>query len=62
MDTVEQNVEGLAQQVIAEDEEKRAEELVCGIQAQLRTSTNFMAECIQYRPKTSQLGLKTGNR
>lgn len=29
MDTVEQNVEGLAQQVIAEDEEKRAEELVC---------------------------------
>ncbi|KAE9394105.1 mRNA splicing factor [Gymnopus androsaceus JB14] len=27
MDTVEQNVEGLAQQVIAEDEEKRAEEL-----------------------------------
>ncbi|KAF9077110.1 mRNA splicing factor [Rhodocollybia butyracea] len=27
MDTVEKNVEGLAQQVIAEDEEKRAEEL-----------------------------------
>ena len=29
MDTVEKNVEGLAEQVIKEDEEKRAEELVC---------------------------------
>lgn len=58
MDTVEKNVEGLADMIIAEDAERRAEELVRRINLYLLDTNNHLLALgfAQYRAETTELG------
>lgn len=56
-DTVENNVEGLAQQIIQEDEQRRAQELVSTWNLRFCTYTETRTlGCLQYRTQTTKLG------
>lgn len=56
-DTVENNVEGLAQQIIQEDEQRRAQELVSlqNLRKCTYAETRTLG-CLQYRTQTTKLG------
>jgi coiled-coil domain-containing protein 12 len=59
-DTVEQNVDGLAERIIAEDEERRAQELVCrSSPVYAHNLTSALAGHLQHRAKATELGFKT---
>jgi cwf18 pre-mRNA splicing factor len=58
-DTVEKNVDGLAEKIIAEDEERRAQELVC-CHLNLHTLFNCLrlSGYFQHCTKAAELGFK----
>jgi hypothetical protein len=62
-DTVEKDVEGLAQKIIKEDEQRRAQELVREYSKSTNQfSSSLPAGCVQYRTKTAELGFETRTR
>lgn len=62
-DTVEKDIEGLAENIIAEDEQRRAQELVRrnSISALNYIYRNSKSGCIQHCTKTTELGSQTWN-
>lgn len=61
-DAVEKKVEGLAERIIEEDSEKRAQELVSvPLRHECSQAQSSYAGLIQHRAQTSQLGLETRN-
>lgn len=62
-DTVEKDVEGMAEKIVAEDEQRRAQELVSGDtilrDAQLSAP---IAGRVQHRTETAELGPQKGDR
>jgi hypothetical protein len=62
-DTVEKDVEGLAQKIIKEDEQRRAQELVREYSKLINQfSSSLPAGRVQYRTKTAKLGFETRTR
>lgn len=64
-DTVENNIRGLAELVIAEDEERRAQELVC-LYAQLLAcafpnTLSLALGLVEHCPKARKLGFEARN-
>lgn len=58
-DTVEKDVAGLAEQIIVDDERRRAQELVCGLCPNLLPNIIFGLGCFQHCSKTAELGSQT---
>lgn len=55
-DTVEKDVAGLAEQIIIDDERRRAQELVCGLCPNLPPILIFGLGCFQHCSETAELG------